>query len=1178
MKQVFRFAAAAAVAAMTSSTAFAGNWVVPAPAGKALSSLTTKDTVYVWNVGQKAWINKGESWGTQAVVNANAGLKYVIKTSMEENSGAEALTNGRYYLWSDNGKSNHYLKRVSDGKTGTEHRTAFVDGEQGLGKVIQWTIADLGGNMYSIQLPAVFEDGSETDGVKDDWTYVADQYLGVNLTHDRLWDSKTWQEAGYTSQPETYALWFDVEMGDNAKWMFVSAADYHAYFKKFTLKTALELAESKGVTDYAAEEAVFNKADATDAEIDAAVKSLNDKVSLLVTPDEPVDMTSSISNPDIENGFDGWVTTNKAADDGQAIQNNATATNVASDPNQNPDGAFAGKFWENWDPSAYSGKMSQTVKNLPNGVYKCTLSAFANTLDPKNATNKKQYVFFNDTKLPLTTTNAKVYSAYIDVTGNQVEMGLAQDSAVANWSGLDNAKLEYYGSSLASYKFITTSLESVLSDLEAEGTKVSTVYTTKLRNCIAEANGATSKDAALAVYAKAQAAVAEIETNVQAYAALEEFAAKCDEWAYQNNVDAAYDAYDKATEMLDNLGLTTEEINSFIAESTAKIEAELKNQAQPGDDVTSFITNPAFTKASDPNADANAAQDFTGWTIEGKAPGAGGTVDKRLCEVYEGDFNLYQDLKGIQKGAYKLEMQAFMRSEGVSNAYNNYVAGTETIPAWIYAGDNKQAVNSIFAWHADDAAPSTSDSWSEVGTDPKWYVPNTMKTAYEAMEMSADNYNNVVTTLCIDGNMRIGIQANDPAAKGERWMLFHDFTLTYLGNDPAVVAPVLQELVDAATITAANQMEASAKTVIDDALAAANKAIADNDGDAMMSCYRTLSEANDKAKASVEAYNELSEALQKLTEEIDNCTETASAESLQAATQLRQQLLGDMENGAIKTEEVGAKITAINLAINAMKAVNGSDDQPADYSWAIKNADMADGDKNWTLVNGSAKPSAANQVMEGYNGTFNVYQDIENLPEGTYLVKCQGFYRYGWVDANGLQKAWEKDTLQYNGKLYANADTVDLKTIILLNELSLSATGDHWKEFTDSITDPSNHVTYYLPDQRDAANDRFMVEAYPNELYTYVNETGHLRIGFCNNSSVTGDWTTASYFQLFYLGTDSKHQDATGIEDINNAKVVGTQYFTVDGRRVNSLTRGLNIIKSTDANGKTTVRKVIVNK
>ena len=103
-----------------------------------------------------------------------------------------------------------------------------------------------------------------------------------------------------------------------------------------------------------------------------------------------------------------------------------------------------------------------------------------------------------------------------------------------------------------------------------------------------------------------------------------------------------------------------------------------------------------------------------------------------------------------------------------------------------------------------------------------------------------------------------------------------------------------------------------------------------------------------------------------------------------------------------------------------------------------------------------------------------------------------------------------------------------------------------------------------------------MQEAYPNEVYTYVDASGKLRIGFCNFNTVSADWTTAAFFQLFYLGTESSHEGSTGISDINRNEIVGSKFYTIDGRRANGLSKGINIIKSVDANGKTTVRKVIV--
>ena len=1159
MKQIFRFAAVAMLTAMSSSTALAGNWVVPAPAGQPLA---VGDTVYIYNVGQKAWINKGESWGTQAVVNANSGLKYVVKQTIEENTGAMVLSGARYYLWSDCGRNDHYLKRIADAKTGTDNKACFVDGPNS-GNQIQWEIADLGGNKYTIKRPELFEDETSKDGDLT-WEYVEGDFLGVNLTHDRLWDGKSWAEAGYTEQPATYALWFDVQAGDNATWLFVSPADYNAYALKFALKDALEKAEAQGVADITSEEAVFNNASATEEEINAAINSLNNKIATLVDPTNPVDMTSNIVNPKFDDGINGWTSTTKA-------QNNGTADNVCKDPAANPEGAFDGKFYENWNPSPYTGKMYQVVKNLPNGVYKCSLAAYTQQFDRNNDVNQKQYVYFNDTKIPLTTGDAKAYSCVIDVTDNTIEMGLAQDSTISLWLGLDNASLVYYGSGLASYQYLTTSYAELFDNELAEAI-YSPQYKDAVDKDIAAAQSATTKEEALAIYATAQQHVAELKANVAAYVALQALNAKFEDWVYQQGLDLEAE-WDECMSMLDNPTATTEEILAFIADVEAKADEAAKNAAKPGDDVTHFITNPWFNEGTVQDESATQKQSFNGWTSEGATPGAGGTTDTRLAEVYQGDFKIYQDLKGIQKGAYQLEIQAFMRPGSAETAYANWEAGNKETPAYIFAGDNKVMVKSICDFMIEGAeAPTSSESWSNVGGT--YWIPNTMKTAYEAMAMDRANYNNVVTVLCIDGNMRIGIGANDPAATGSRWMLFHDFKLTYLGYDPAVVSPVLQSVIDQADLTAGRLMAAEEKTALNEALTTAKAAIEANNGDAMMAAYRALIEANTAAAASADEYDKISAAIEELTTAYYDYSGTASTEAIATADKLMNETPAALADGSIKTEDCGAKVTEIKLAINGLKLTEGSDDKPADFTWAITNPDFTDGTSGWETVNNGANPGVADNVMEGYNGNFDVHQDIHNLPEGTYLVKCQGFYRYGWLD--GAAKAWQADTTVIGAKLYANLDSVEMKDIIIIDEIATSASGSHWKEYIDSVSVEGVKTTYYAPDMRDAANERFQQTAYPNQVYTYVGADGFLRIGFNNTKHVDGDWTTASYFELFYLGKNSQHAQETGVENINNSVITGSRYYSIDGRQMKSLNKGLNIIKTTNADGKTTVRKVIV--
>lgn len=139
-------------------------------------------------------------------------------------------------------------------------------------------------------------------------------------------------------------------------------------------------------------------------------------------------VTDFVVNGTFDSGIDGWSRTG-------SFQNNKTASNKAGD--------FTGNFYENWNGSALENKMYQLVGNIPNGTYKLKIAAFVNTLaDP----NESQYVFANDDKVYLTTTDPLFYEVWTVVENNSVEIGLEQTTATANWMGIDNVSLTYYGS------------------------------------------------------------------------------------------------------------------------------------------------------------------------------------------------------------------------------------------------------------------------------------------------------------------------------------------------------------------------------------------------------------------------------------------------------------------------------------------------------------------------------------------------------------------------------------------------------------------------------------------------------------------------------------------------------------------------------------------------------------
>lgn len=178
-----------------------------------------------------------------------------------------------------------------------------------------------------------------------------------------------------------------------------------------------------------------------------------------------------------------WKTTTGA-------QNQTTATNQT--------GAFTGNFFENWNPSAYTGKIYQEIKNIPNGVYELSICAFVNTFDASC-----QYVYANDAKTYLTTGAPTAYKVVFEVTENTAEIGLEQTTAIANWMGIDNVSLTYYGAEASVNDVLFGSYIKTVEELRATATGLLTKV----------------NDATKATLETALAGTETIESTIEAYEA-----------------------------------------------------------------------------------------------------------------------------------------------------------------------------------------------------------------------------------------------------------------------------------------------------------------------------------------------------------------------------------------------------------------------------------------------------------------------------------------------------------------------------------------------------------------------------------------------------------------------------------------------------------------------------------
>lgn len=1177
MKRSFRILALSMFALLGSTAAFATDWVVPTPVYAALNAAEAgsmkADTVYLWNVGQAGFVAGGEAWGTQATILSSTTEKWVIQKTTED--GVYKIANAA--------RSGKFLFRTStDGKVGSGVKTCFVDGGDNNDT---WAIASVGTNIYSIQRPE--SAGDVTESIPFD----ANAFLGVQLDH----------QSGAAVDGVTHGLYWDVTYAGNeanCQFAFITQEGYKVYAAKQTLKGLLEDGENRGV-DVTAEGAVFNNVNATEAEVNAAIDAINKKISAVVTPDNPQDLTSMVKNATFDNGVDGWSYSTGA-------QNHGTATNVSNDANNNNEKAFAGNFFENWNPNTFKGHMYQTIKGLPEGVYQVGIAAFVNGLDDNNAVNQKQYVYANDVKVLLSRANARAYTITLSLQGTDtLQVGLASDSTICNWMGIDNITVKYLGNGIESYRYLS---KQVLADVEKsiQSTAGDVYYTQSVYDAaVAACNvgiDATDNAASYDGYLKAKQALADLQTNINAYATLNA-QAQYDEDQYWNHdlsdqeelIDAANEAY----AMYEEHTASTEEVLAMIQKLADVLQQAKLNSYNVGDDVTSLITNPTF---NDETAEANYSQPQSkvGW-IGADAIGSGWITDTRLAEVYDKDCNIHQDLKGLKKGAYRLSIQAFYRPAGATpENYQKYLNGDSLTNAYIYMGLTQQRVKSIYACTFPESITTVSreNHWVNVGTDADGnvlYVPNTMDEAYVAFNGSTagdqdpaydNNYRNIVYGVVTEagGTMPIGFKIENHASTS--WVIFRDFRLEYLGNDPQYIKPVLDNKIAEATGAdyTNKKMEADAQSALAAAVAEGQTATAGTDGDAMMNAFTAIAQAEAKADTSIAKYAELKASLDSLQNEYANDIYAAEDARTTAKT-LIDEVTAAYNNGTIAQADIPAKQAEMKAARRALMLQDGSDDEPATYtSWILNpRYDKQDG---WQVnkTSGDGTPGIQYNTMEIWNATADVYQDIEGLPEGTYQVQVKGVFRpvsgdEAWKDLLG-------DSIEdySRARIYANNDSVAPRYWALkYDQDSYSWTTGAYLNMVDSVLDETADtmmaVDYHLANDRNAMRYQFdMGNTYPViSFYTYVASDGHLRLGFRNSAHKVQDWFVVSDWELYYYGTNSSHAVETGISEIAKPeKVTFNEIYTIDGQRVSRLQRGINIVRGKTADGRTVTKKILV--
>lgn len=1144
------------------------------------------DTVAIKNILADQWLTNGNAYGTQTSL-GTSGLGFVIVP----NKGDDGQPNGTYSFCNDkSGKFGDFSNKIFLNSFDENGGNSYVDyNNQGVEKTY-WKVTP-NGTTFRFQA-----------------NEYPETYAGYNPNDTGL-DGKGEAAVDGLFRP---ALTEDGENG--LDW---AAYPYTYFYRLEKLKDQINSAIDEGV-DVAAVEAIYNNPNAAYWQLKEASRMITDarrnKAMAEATAESPVNITEYAPDANCD-ALTGW-THECEYDDKGDVGHGGHGTNWQTNSHAYtaPDGYQTEKFIERWvhgnsDPVTNTevagagrlsdGVLSQTLHKLPAGGYKVTCYAMA-TQQTKGDDFKVEGVsVFADTKdtknSQVVATKAGVpqkYEFLLDIKeGEDLTIGFKLENCTANWVFVDNFQIEYCGPSFKAMNLNDVQKAAEELDAKLAGINACPTYTDKAAELIESARAMTedgTSDEEINTMKKNLSDVAaEIEKSSELYAELENLNTTIGEFLA---LDPAGDEFEDFMALYDDCGtgegveslmstwsLNNEELTQYMADLKVKLENAQNASIKPGDDITRKIVNPSFDNGKE------------GWTVKEGNPTFNETY--KNCEVYQGTFDIYQDITNIPDGVYELSVLAFQRVAENNVAYKAHDAGTEDITAFIYANDLETPFTSPYTYGMKE---NSGDDFKYNLNGEEVYIPNSMKGMAAATTENPDAYTVTVPMLVEGGMLRIGVRekrrpSNVNGSWGD-WAIWDNFRLKYIGSKGEALNAVTTPLIAKAAGLLDSKMNAEVRAQLE----AAKTAL---ETEATVPGIHTLSAAIEAANTSIEAYKPLQTAIENAQTRYDeneaSSTTSDVAKGLYNAAKTTAENI--YNNGTAADAEIPAAIKALNegvtkYVINDIIA-DASEAKPADITKVIANSDFATmSSTGWDVKDGTMAFQSNNSVEAGefFNCTFNLQQTLVGLPAGMYRLTTQAFYRNGKaakdgsdelkydVNENAFIYFSDKEIPTEEGKKVATElpeSKQAIKTITAhkiaedkWNDVGLSDNGGLYK-MKDGMYIPDNMITAQAFFRSEAGS------AYDSEPLNFnYDGNSDFRIGLIKNVTVTNDWTIVKNFKLYYLGVDP-----TGISEIvTDANAVATKIYNASGMQIGKLQKGINIIETVMKDGSKKVKKVVV--
>ena len=178
-----------------------------------------------------------------------------------------------------------------------------------------------------------------------------------------------------------------------------------------------------------------------------------------------------------------------------------------------------------------------------------------------------------------------------------------------------------------------------------------------------------------------------------------------------------------------------------------------------------------------------------GWTNPGNLGNDDEQKGAGAMEFWQVAFDMYQDIYGLPKGTYVLQVDAWVRMGGNDENYAAFTENNDTTMAFLYGvGDGATYSAPVANLMKGDLTEDMGYAGTEVanlgGVD--YYLPNSLVGGKSVIEGANGAYtNSVVVKVGDDGILRIGIKKDEE--KTNSWVVLDDFKLIYHGTNSGLV-------------------------------------------------------------------------------------------------------------------------------------------------------------------------------------------------------------------------------------------------------------------------------------------------------------------------------------------------------------------------------------------------------